>query len=176
MHRLGAEFIEDAYPEAIRARSVRRQVRSLCTPEPTPAATILCLTDRILGTKMTDIDMPIQEALETELGTERSGRLLIALDNYSNQPNAVKGAAKRPSDPEIEAAAHAVFAAATPDDIDLELDTIGMWGLLTLAARADVTILEVLPDHRKNSPKVASIRRAAIKHRKSLTDAADSAE
>ena len=113
---------------------------------------------------MTD-DMPIQTALEAALGTEQTDQLLTALDNYSNQPNAVKGAAKRPSDPEVEATALAVFAAATPEDIDLELDTIGMWGLLTLAARADVTILEVLPDDRKDNPKVASIRRAATKYR-----------
>lgn len=110
-------------------------------------------------------DMPIQTALEAALGTKRSDQLLAALDNYSNQPNAVKGAAKRPSDPEVEATARAVFAAAAPEDIDLELDTIGMWGLLTLAARADVTILEVVPDDRKDNPKVASIRRAAIKYR-----------
>ena len=109
-------------------------------------------------------EMPIQEALAAAPGAERSEQLLTALDNYSNQPNAVKGAAKRESDPEVEAAAHAVFAAAAPEDIDLELDTIGMWGLLTLAARADVTILDALPEDRRDSPKVASIRRAALKH------------
>ncbi|WP_285725865.1 hypothetical protein [Psychromicrobium xiongbiense] len=115
-------------------------------------------------------DMPIQTALEAALGTERSDDLLTALDNYSNQPNAVKGAAKRPSDPEVEAAAHAVFAAATPQNLDLELDTIGMWGLLTLAARADITILDGLPVWRADNPKVASIRRAATKHQKSLAE------
>jgi len=115
---------------------------------------------------------PIQERVEAALGAERAERLLTALDNYSNQPNAVKGAAKRPSDPEIEAAAHAAFAAATPQEVDLELDSIGMWGLLTLAARADVTILNSLPAWRVDNPKVASIRRAAAKHRKSLADAA----
>ena len=46
---------------------------------------------------------PIQERVEAALGAERADKLLTGLDNYSNQPNAVKGAAKRPSDPEVEA-------------------------------------------------------------------------
>lgn len=115
---------------------------------------------------------PIQERVEAALGAERADRLLTGLDNYSNQPNAVKGAAKRPSDPEVEAVAHAAFAAATAQEINLELDSIGMWGLLTLAARADVTILDSLPPGRVDSPKVASIRRATTKHLKSLAEAA----
>lgn len=115
---------------------------------------------------------PIQERVEAALGAERADKLLTGLDNYSNQPNAVKGAAKRPSDPEVEAAAHAAFAAATHQEIDLELDSIGMWGLLTLAARADVTILDSLPPWRVDSPKVASIRRATTKHLKGLAEAA----
>ncbi|PRB64674.1 hypothetical protein [Microbacterium sp. MYb45] len=125
---------------------------------------------------------PIQAELASTLGAERAERLLTKLDDYSNQPNAVKGASKRPSAPEIEAAAHAAFAAATPEEADFELDSIGVWGLLTLAARADVTILDRLPASRADNPKVASIRRAATKYRKGLTDAearqpgADSAE
>lgn len=115
---------------------------------------------------------PIQARVDAALGAERAELLLTALDNYSNQPNAVKGAAKRPSDPEIEAVAHTAFAAATPQEVDLELDSIGMWGLLTLAARADVTILDTLPPGRADSPKVASIRRATTKHLKGLAEAA----
>ncbi len=115
---------------------------------------------------------PIQERVEAALGAERADRLFTGLDNYSNQPNAVKGAAKRPSDPEVEAVAHAAFAAATAQEINLELDSIGMWGLLTLAARADVTILDSLPPGRVDSPKVASIRRATTKHLKDLAEAA----
>jgi len=116
---------------------------------------------------------PIQAEVESALGAERAHRLLTALDNYSNQPNAVKGAAKRPSDPEAEAVAHAAFASATTDDVDLELDSIGMWGLLTLAARADVAILDVLPAGRANDPKVASIRRASAKHRQAHSPTGD---
>lgn len=112
---------------------------------------------------------PIQATLESALGTERADDLLTRLDNYTNQPNAVAGAAKRPSDPDLEAIAHSVFAEASAEEVDLELDSIGMWGLLTLAARSDVTILDSLPASRADNPKVASIRRAAAKHRKSLT-------
>lgn len=114
---------------------------------------------------------PIQAKLDVALAAERADQLLTALDNYSNQPNAVKGAAKRPSEPELEAIAHAVFAAATAEEVDLELDSIGMWGLLTLAARADVTILDCLPAWRVDNPKAASIRRATTKYRKGLADA-----
>ncbi len=115
---------------------------------------------------------PIQADLESALGAERTHQLLTKLDSYSNQPNAVKGAAKRPSDPELEAIAHAAFAAATPEEVDFELDSIGMWGLLTLAARADVTILDSLPTSRVDgNPKVATIRRASAKYRKGLMDA-----
>jgi len=116
---------------------------------------------------MTDAD-PVQAALEAALGAERAVDLLTALDNYSNQPNAVKGAAKRPSDPELESAAHRVLTAASPRDLDDALDSIGMWGLLTLAARADATILDSLPGSRADNPKVAAIRRAATKHHKAL--------
>ncbi len=112
---------------------------------------------------------PIQADLESALGAERAQQLLTKLDNYSNQPNAVTGASKRPSDPEVEAIALAAFAAATPEEVDFELDSIGMWGLLTLAARADVTILDSLPPSRVDNPKVATIRRASAKYRKSLT-------
>lgn len=124
---------------------------------------------------------PIQARLHAALGAERADQLLTALDNYSNQPNAVKGAAKRPSDPPVEEAARAAFAAATPQEIDLELDSIGLWGLLTLAARADDTILDSLPAWRADNPKVASIRRASAKYQKSLAESAtppvaDSAE
>ena len=113
---------------------------------------------------------PIQERLREALGAERTDRLLPELDNNTNQPNAVKGAAKRPSDPELEAIAYAVFAAAAPKDMDLELDSIGMWGLLTLAARADVTILDTLPAWRLDNPKLGTIRRASAKYRKSLAE------
>ena len=114
---------------------------------------------------------PIQADLESALGAERAQQLLTKLDNYSNQPNAVTGASKRPSDPEVEAIALAAFAAAAPEEVDFELDSIGMWGLLTLAARADVTILDSLPTSRVDNPKVATIRRASAKYRKGLMDA-----
>lgn len=119
------------------------------------------------------IDLPIQAALADIIGVERYETLVTGLDNYVNQPNAVKGAAKRPSDPEIEAIAFTVFSAASLKDVDLELDTIGMWGLLTLAARADVSVLDHLPEYRKTNPKVASIKRASARHRKLLAEEAN---
>ena len=127
--------------------------------------------NRVLETTVTET-FPIQAQFERALGSERADRLLTKLDDYSNQPNAVKGAVKRPSDPELEAMAHAAFAAASPEEVDHELDSIGMWGLLTLAARADVTILDRLPASRTDNAKVATIRRAAVKYQKGLTDAA----
>lgn len=126
--------------------------------------------NRALETKLTET-YPIQAKVESALGPERADQVPRKLDDYSNQPNAVKGAAKRPSDPELEAIAHAAFAAATPEEVDFELDSIGMWGLLTLSARADVTIVDRLPASRADNPKVATIKRAAATHRKGLTDA-----
>lgn len=109
---------------------------------------------------------PFLGTLFDALGTDRAESVLSQLDRYSNQPNAVKGAAKRPSDPEIELAALRVFEGADPRSTIDALDSIAMWGLLTLAARADAAILERLPSDISASPKVASIRRAAAKHRK----------
>ena len=123
---------------------------------------------------MTEVD-PVQEALEAALGTERAVQLFTALDNYSNQPNAVKGAAKRPSDPELEAIALQILTQASPRDLDEALDSIGTWGLLTLAARADVTILERLPAGRMGNPKVGAIRRASARYQKSLAAAGSGA-
>ncbi|MBL3686973.1 hypothetical protein D3248_08430 [Leucobacter zeae] len=108
-------------------------------------------------------------ALGGILGTERADELLAQLDAFSNQPNAVKGAAKRAGDPEVESAALRVFVQADARTIAGALDSIAMWGLLTLAARADPAVLDGLPEHLAASPKAASIRRAATKHRKSAS-------
>ncbi|MGY5766297.1 hypothetical protein ACXET9_13980 [Brachybacterium sp. DNPG3] len=111
---------------------------------------------------------PIEDALGAALGTERAEQLLTTFDAHTNQPNAVKGAAKRPSDPELEATLLRVITAASPQDLDEALDSIAMWGLLALAARADATVLDDLPEGRSASPKVATIRRSAARHRKAL--------
>ena len=114
-------------------------------------------------------------ALGEVLGAERADEVLTQLDAYSNQPNAVKGAAKRPSDPELEAAALRVLTQADARTTGEALDSIAMWGLLTLAARADPSVLDGLPEYIAASPKVASIRRAATKHRKAVAGTAASA-
>lgn len=115
-------------------------------------------------------------ALGDVLGAERAEEVLTRLDAYSNQPNAVKGAAKRPADPELEAAALRVFTQADARTTAGALDSIAMWGLLTLAARADPSVLDGLPEYIAASPKTASIRLAAMKYRRAAAGTAAAAE
>ncbi|MFB8230752.1 hypothetical protein [Cellulosimicrobium sp. NPDC055967] len=112
--------------------------------------------------------------LSGAVGAARAEQLLARFDRYSNQPNAVRGASRLPSDPALERAALRVF-----EDPDLgaadglaasslagALDARALWALLALAARADVTVLDRLPAEaaERGAPKVASIRRAVAKH------------
>ncbi|MFB7886543.1 hypothetical protein ACFCZ3_00745 [Cellulosimicrobium cellulans] len=112
------------------------------------------------------------------IGAARAEQVLTRFDRYSNQPNAITGAVRLPSDPALERAALRVF-----DDPDLgafagldasslaeALDARTLWALLALAARADVTVLDRLPADtaERGAPKVATIRRAAAKHAAAL--------
>ncbi|WP_264030649.1 hypothetical protein [Cellulosimicrobium sp. SH8] len=113
-------------------------------------------------------------ALSDAVGAERAEQLLARFERNSNQPNAVKGASRLPSDPALERAALRVFedpdvgAAAGLDASSLAgaLDARALWALLALAARADVTVLDRLPAEtaERGAPKVATIRRAVAKH------------
>ncbi|KON72072.1 hypothetical protein M768_16560 [Cellulosimicrobium cellulans F16] len=115
------------------------------------------------------------------IGAARAEQVLTRFDRYSNQPNAITGAVRLPSDPALERAALRVF-----DDPDLgalagldasslaeALDARTLWALLALAARADVTVLDRLPADtaERGAPKIATIRRAAAKHAAALGSA-----
>lgn len=112
------------------------------------------------------IDDPVQSALATRLGDDVATALLSRLERYSNLPNTVKGTAKAEPAPDVEAAALAVV-----EDPELTEELIAgfrFWGLLTLAARADVGVLdrtaERLADEDHVRRLLASIRRATAKH------------
>ncbi|HCS60313.1 MAG TPA: hypothetical protein DIW46_02800 [Microbacterium sp.] len=121
----------------------------------------------------------ILAAMPDGVDADEVERVLKRLDSCSNQPNAVKAAAKLPSNPALERAALALFEDSTLggiDDLDAAVSlgfSILPWGLLTLAARADITVLDRLPADitERGAPKIASIRRAAKKHEKVLADA-----
>jgi hypothetical protein len=112
--------------------------------------------------------------LSDALGAERAEQVLARFDRYSNQPNAVRGASKLPSDPELERAALRVFddpALGAVAGLDMStlagaLDARALWGLLALAARADATVLDRLPAEvsEQGAAKLAMIRRAVAKH------------
>lgn len=122
----------------------------------------------------------ILAAMPDGIDAEQVERVLKRLDSCSNQPNAVKAAAKLPSNPDLERAALALFEDSTLggiDDLDAAVSlgfSILPWGLLTLAARADITVLDRLPADivERGAPKIASILRAAKKHEKDLVEIA----
>ncbi|WP_193614694.1 hypothetical protein [Nocardioides lijunqiniae] len=127
-------------------------------------------------------DDPIRTALGAHLGDDVAERLLTRIDRYSNLPNTVKGTAKTEGAPEVERAALVVVEdpalagalglEATPDLGPYP--TQELWGLLTLAARADVEVLnrlaEGLGDQEYARRLQATIRRAAAKHAAAPTD------
>lgn len=148
---------------------------------------------------MTDTD-PVLDALTARIGKADAKALLAKFRRYSNMPNVVAGVAKMPSSPETESAALALVEAPALADplgtvaVTLEgedptddgvrtrqlLRTVaqpGMpatteyfWGLLALAARADLGVLDRLDEHLA-APEyaqrlIAKIRRAAVKHAK----------
>ena len=113
---------------------------------------------------------PIDLALRAALGRPKSDELTDRANRFSNQPNAAKGGAKMESDPDAEKALLSVFDEQPDVAADALRDSVAMWALLALAARADVTLLDRLPADitEHSAPKIASIRRATKKHAAAL--------
>ncbi|WP_133379122.1 hypothetical protein [Klenkia marina] len=93
-------------------------------------------------------DDPVHAALAERLGDDAAAGLLRRLRGFSNHPNAVKGAAKLDAGPDVAAAALAVVenpALASPLGLAAEplmWPAPELWPLLTLAARADVGVVD----------------------------------
>jgi hypothetical protein len=93
-------------------------------------------------------DDPVLAALAARLGDAEAAGLLRRLRSYSNYPNAVKGAAKLDAGLEVAAAALEIVedpALAAPLGLVAEplmWPATELWPLLTLAARADVGVVE----------------------------------
>lgn len=144
---------------------------------------------------------PVGVALAALVGDDQAEAFLKKMLRYTNYPNLVTGIAKMPSDPKLEQAALKVVedpelegplgliaydadiptAQANPSQVRHMLfgATIGgpiptdfFWGLLTLAARADVGVIDRLDDAVTNpayaTRLVAKIRRAVKKHAAAL--------
>ena len=125
---------------------------------------------------MTTHDDPIRTALRAHLDDETADALLAKAGGFSNLPNTVKGLAKSTGAPRTEAAA---LAAVEGPELAGLLDELSngradfadrqrFWGLLTLAARAELAVLDRMADRfdgQDYAPKLlATIRRAATKH------------
>ncbi|WP_154796005.1 hypothetical protein [Occultella kanbiaonis] len=129
---------------------------------------------------MDNSDDPIQTGLSTYLGADAAEALLDRINGFSNQPNAIKGMAKSAGDPPAERAALALvedaglavaLGLAPSPDLEIRFLTSQpqeFWGLLTLAARVDVGVVDrmagLLDGDANVARKLASIRRAAAKH------------
>lgn len=122
-------------------------------------------------------DDRIQSALADRVGPDVAEAIFTRAGRFSNLPNLVKGMAKEPGAPATEAAALAlVDDPAYAEDLGLEPvsgpgsfgPTEQLWALLTLAARADLTVLDRVADRwgakEYAGRLIASIRRAAAKH------------
>lgn len=122
-------------------------------------------------------DDPVHAALASRLGDEAATALLTRLGRYSNHPNTVAGVAGAPSAPDVEAAALAAvedpgLLGALGFGVDSDpldgLARMRFWGLLTLAARADVGVVDRVAyrfgglEHADRL--MAAIRRAAGRH------------
>jgi hypothetical protein len=123
-------------------------------------------------------DDQVWTALAAHIGPDEAKVLLTKIVVYVNLPNLVKGMAKGPDAPETEAAALALVEdPALADALGLvpfaEFPTSPpptteyFWGLLTLAARADIGVLDRLEESITSQPfasrLVATIRRATTK-------------
>ena len=117
---------------------------------------------------------PVLSALASRLDEERAVALLTKLSNYANLPAAITGTAKTARDDELESAALAVLhlpevkaeLGLDPDHEDYELGTDQRtWGLLTLAARADLDVLAIVPadEAERWADRMAAVRRAAVR-------------
>ncbi|MBZ2198282.1 hypothetical protein [Occultella gossypii] len=129
---------------------------------------------------MDSFDDPILTGLSAYLGADAAEALLDRINNFSNQPNAIKGMAKSAGDPPAERAALALvedaglavaLGLAPSPDVEIRYLTSQpqeFWGLLTLAARVDVGVVDrvagLLDDDANVARKLATIRRAAAKH------------
>lgn len=121
-------------------------------------------------------DDPVRVALAARLGDGTAATLLERLRGFSNHPNAVKGAAKGDADPGVEAAALAVVEdpalavvlGLETGDEPYARPAAEFWPLLTLAARADLDVLDrVAPAFEGQAYAtrlLAAARRAASKH------------
>ncbi|KAB1653427.1 hypothetical protein F8O01_15265 [Pseudoclavibacter chungangensis] len=130
---------------------------------------------------------PVARALAAIIGRSETTALFDRFMDYSNYRNVIAGTAKRPADPPLETAALQLFRdPALARDLDIETDDpvrsrrFGAihWGLLTLAARADASVLDALPAEvrAESDDKIRKIARAAKKHATTPTaTAADAA-
>lgn len=121
-------------------------------------------------------DDAVHDDLAARVGEDRAADLLRRIARFTNYPNTIKGIAKLPADPELEAAVFALLQdPAMRVELDLEWEDgkaplFGVskraWGLLTLAARVDPAVLDLVPepDLEYVARLSASIRRAAKKH------------
>lgn len=122
-------------------------------------------------------DDRIQAAFGDRVGADVAEAVFTRAGRFSNLPNLVKGMAKEPGAPATESAALAlVDDPAYAEDLGLEPvtgpgsfgPTEQLWALLTLAARADLTVLDRVADRWGTqgyaARLIASIRRAATKH------------
>ncbi|CAM3541253.1 hypothetical protein OCAE111667_14805 [Occultella aeris] len=129
---------------------------------------------------MDTFDDPILTGLSAHLGADAAEALLNRINGFSNQPNAIKGMAKSAGDPPAERAALALVedtglavALGLAPSPELEIRYLTsqpqeFWGLLTLAARADLGVVDrmagLLDGDANVARKLATIRRAAAKH------------
>ena len=136
---------------------------------------------------METTDDPVHAALAARIGDDAATALLERTARYDNQPNTIRGMAESERAPEAEAAALAVvedldllaplgFGIDSPSPLSNRLELQRFWGLLTLAARTDLGVVDRVAwrfDGQDADDKLDSIRRAAAKH--SPTPAADPA-
>ncbi|MGJ6981429.1 hypothetical protein ACSDQ9_13005 [Aestuariimicrobium soli] len=113
---------------------------------------------------------PVLDALTAHLGDREATRLRDRLDTFSNLPNTIRGVAKWPSDPALERVALAVIDELRQHESMMEWPGQDLWGLLSVAARADDTVLDraLVEPRESDLTKLASIRRATTKHHREL--------
>lgn len=110
-------------------------------------------------------DQLIETALGSRLGDDVAKALLSKINSYSNFPNAVKGTAKTTGAPDVELAALAVVE---DEALITDFDSQKFWALLTLAARADISVVDRIAgkvgDLEYAQRLLRTIQRAAAKH------------